>query len=120
MESLKLKYKGFDFPTHKLRRWFSRSHRVLFDCDTPDKESCLETLLDRIDLAAFIVFFVIKEPSGRHRFMDASFRNLGSETLRLFVSRYRKHLESMTKLSVQTSGSEYVECIGYGYQESVG
>ena len=116
VESLKEKYKGFDFPAYKLREWFSKSSQIFFDCKDQDKNACLEQLLKRTNLEAFTIFFVVKEPSGEYRFMDASFRNLGTETLEHFISRYHQQLESMTRLSIQTIGLEYIECIGHGYQ----
>ena len=116
VESLKEKYKGFDFPAYKLREWFSKSNQIFFDCKDQDKNACLEQLLKRTNLEAFTIFFVVKEPSGEYRFMDASFRNLGTETLEHFISRYHQQLESMTRLSIQTIGLEYIECIGHGYQ----
>jgi len=117
VESLKEKYKGFYFPAYKLRELFSTVHQVFFDCREQDKSACLKLLLKRTNLEAFTIFFVVKEPSGAYRFMDASFRNLGTETLEHFINRYHQQLESMTKLSIQTIGLEYVECIGHGYQE---
>jgi len=118
IESLKQKYQGFDFPAYKLREWFSTSQQVFFDCKPEqDKATCLEQLLKQTKLAAFTIFFVVKEKSSSYKFMDASFRNLGTETLERFITRYHQQLESMTKLSVQTIGLEYVECIGHGYLE---
>jgi hypothetical protein len=114
--SLKEKYKGFDFSAYKLKEWFSKSNQIFFDCKDQDKNACLEQLLKRTNLEAFTIFFVVKEPSGEYRFMDASFRNLGTETLEHFISRYHQQLESMTRLSIQTIGLEYIECIGHGYQ----
>jgi hypothetical protein len=116
VESLKEKYKGFDFPAYKLREWFSKSNQIFFDCKDQDKNACLEQLLKRTNLEAFTIFFVVKEHSGEYRFMDASFRNLGTETLEHFIRRYHQQLESMTRLSIQTIGLEYIECIGHGYQ----
>lgn len=118
VESLKQKYQGFDFPTYKLREWYSQTHQVFFDCRQPDKEACLQATLKKTDFAAFTIFFVVKEQSGTYKFMDASFRNLGTETLEHFITRFHSQLESMTRLGVQTTGLEYVECIGHGYQES--
>mgnify|MGYP006267169275 CR=1 FL=1 len=117
VESLRQKYPKLDFPAYKLRQWYSTVHQVFFDCREPDKSACLEQLLKRTNLEAFTIFFVVKEPSGAYRFMDASFRNLGTETLEHFINRYHQQLESMTKLSIQTIGLEYLECIGHGYQE---
>jgi hypothetical protein len=118
VESLRLKYKGFDFPAYKLREWLSTGNQVFFDCKPEqDRAVCLKQLLERTNLEAFTIFFVVKEPSGAYRFMDASFRNLGTETLERFINRYHQQLESMTRLSIQTIGLEYVECIGHSYQE---
>ena len=117
VQSLKGKYAGFDIPSYKLREWFSTVHRVFFDCGSPDKHSCLEKLLKRTNLEAFVIFFVVKEVTGSYRSMDASFRNLGTESLERFVARYHQQLESMTKLSLQSIGLEYVECVGHSYQE---
>jgi len=119
VESLKEKYEGLDFPAYKLREWFSTVHQIFFDCKDLNRSACLELLLKRTDLEAFTIFFVVKEPSRAYRLMDASFRNLGTESLERFISRYHQQLESMTRLSIQTIGLEYIECIGHGYQEHV-
>lgn len=115
IDSLKQKFQEFDFPAYKLRDWFSETHQVFFDCKEPDKEGCLQTVLKKTDFTAFTIFFVVKDQSGRFKLMDASFRNIGSETLEHFIVRFHSQLESMTRLGVQTSGLEYVECIGHGY-----
>jgi hypothetical protein len=117
IKSLKDKYEDLDIPIYKLKEWFSTTHRIFFDCETRDKNACLEHLLKRTDLEAFIIFFVVKDSSGSYRFMDASFRNLGTETLEHFITRFHKQLEAMTKLGVQATGLEYMECIGHSYKE---
>jgi len=118
VESLRRKYEGFDFPKYKLRKWFSADRQVFFDCESDeDRTVCLDRLLRRTDLEAFIVFFVVREPIGVYKFMDASFRRLGTETLEHFINRYHQQLESMTRLGIQTVGLEYIECIGHSYQE---
>lgn len=116
-QCLKEKYLGFEIPSYKLREWFSKVHKIFFDCDSADKHSNLESLLKNTDLGAFVIFFVVKEANGSYKFMDASFRNLGTETLERFITRYHQQLESMTKLSLQSIGLEYVDCVGYSYQE---
>ncbi len=117
VELLRQKYPGLDFPAYKLRDWFSKTYQVFFNCDKPDKESCLQAVLKSTGYAAFTIFFVAKEQSGRYKLIDASFRNLGTETLERFVTRFHSQLESMTKLGMQATGLEYVECIGHGYVE---
>jgi len=117
-QSLKEKYPGFEIPSYKQREWFSVVHKVFFDCGKPDKSSCVETLLRQTNLEAFVIFFVVRESSGSYKFMDASFRNLGTETLERFTTRYHQQLESMTRLSLQSIGLEYVECVGHSYLET--
>ena len=114
---LKEKYKDIDIPTYKLKEWFSKGRHIFFNCESKDKNACLEQLLKRTNLEAFVIFFVVRESSGSHRCMDASFRNLGTETLEHFINRFHKQLEAMTKLGVQASGLEYIECTGHSYKE---
>jgi len=116
IETLKQKYQGFDFPDYKLRAWFSKTSQVFFDCEEPDKEGCLQAILKKTDFEAFTIFFVVKDQTGAFKFMDASFKNLGTETLEHFISRYHSQLESMTRLGFQTVGLEFIECIGHSYQ----
>ena len=118
-KSLKGKYKDLEVPSYKLREWFSKTDKVFFDCEESDKSSCLELILKQRNLVAFVIFFVVREkPSGSYKFMDASFRNLGKETLKHFIRRYHEQLESMTKLGLGSRGIEYVECAGYSYESS--
>jgi len=117
VKTLKEKYEGIDIPDYKLREWFSTAHKIFFDCEDEDKSVCLGRLLRRTDFEAFVVFFVVREASGVYRFMDASFRNLGTETLEHFINRFHKQLEAMTRLGVQGTGLEYVECVGHSYKE---
>ena len=116
VEALKQKYQGFDFPAYKLKEWFSTTNQVFFDCKEPDKEACLQVTLRKTDFQAFTIFFVVKDQSGAFKLMDASFRNLGTETLEHFIPRFHSQLESMTRLGFQTVELEYVECIGHSYQ----
>ncbi|MFQ5836226.1 MAG: hypothetical protein ACE5HG_00040 [Candidatus Bathyarchaeia archaeon] len=118
-KSLKEKYEDFEVPSYKLREWFSKTDKVFFDCEESDKSSCLELILKQRNLVTFVIFFVVREkPSGSYKFMDASFRNLGKETLKHFIRRYHGQLESMTKLGLGSRGIEYVECVGYSYELS--
>ena len=118
VESLRQKYPKLDFPAYKLRQWYSTVHQVFFDCRQDDKESCVNEVLKHTGYAAFTIFFVAKEQNGAYRLMDASFRNLGTETLEHFITRFHSQLESMTRLGMQATGSEYVECIGHSYEEA--
>jgi len=117
VRSLEQKYSGLDFPAYKLRQWYSKARQVFFDCAEPEREDCLQKVLSNTGYAAFTIFFVAKEPNRGYRLLDASFRNLGTETLERFMTRFHSQLESMTKLGMQATGLEYVECIGHGYVE---
>lgn len=119
VESLKQEYPSFDFPSYKLRKWFETELQVFFDCDDSDSQMCLQRILRTTGFESFTIFFVVKDASGDYKLMDASFRNLGTETLEHFISRFHSQLESMTKLGVQASGSEYIECIGHSYEEPI-
>jgi len=92
---------------------------IFFDCREADNQVCLQGILRKTGFEAFTIFFVVKEASGTYKLMDASFRNLGTETLEHFISRFHSQLESMTKLGVQAAGLEYVECIGHSYEEPI-
>ncbi|HKZ95190.1 MAG TPA: hypothetical protein VJ249_11530 [Candidatus Bathyarchaeia archaeon] len=118
VESLKQKYPSLDFPEYKLRQWYSKAHQVFFDCKESDKQGCLQSALRKTDYAAFAIFFVAKDQSGAYRLTDASFRNLGTETLEHFMQRFHSQLESMTKLGIQATGMEYIECVGHSYVEA--
>jgi len=118
VRSLEQKYPGLDFPAYKLRQWYSKVYQVFFDCAEPNREGYLQEVLRNTGYAAFTIFFVAKEQSGAYKLMDASFRNLGTETLERFITRFHSQLESMTKLGIQATGSEYVECIGHSYVEA--
>lgn len=117
VESLKQKYPDLDFPAYKLRQLYWKPSQVFFDCKESNRGGCLQTVLKNAGYAAFAVFFVVKEQSGRFRLLDASFRNLGTETLERFIARFHSQLESMTRLGIQATGLEYVECVGHSYVE---
>jgi len=117
VKSLQQKYPGLDFPAYKLRQWYSKVSQVFFDCAELDREGCLQRILKNTGYAAFTIFFVAKEQNRGYRLLDASFRNLGTETLERFITRFHSQLESMTKLGMQATGLEYAECIGHGYVE---
>lgn len=116
-KKLREKFKDLEIPTYKLRKWYSINHKIFFDCESRNKQNCLDQLLERRDLERFLVFFVVKEPSGVYRVMDVSFRNIGKETLTHFSNRFQKQLEPMTKMSVQGANLDYVECVGFSYDE---
>ncbi len=119
VESVRRRYLGFEFPSYKLRHWFEKRLQIFFDCKEADVQICLRGILRETGFHAFTIFFVVKKPDNAYKMMDASFRNLGTETLEHFITRFHSQLESMTKLGVQASGLEYIECIGHSYEEAV-
>lgn len=118
VELLKQKYPGLDFPAYKLKQFYSKAYQVFLDCAEPDKEDCLQKVLKNSGYVAFTIFFVAKEQSRKYRLLDASFRNLGTETLERFINRFHSQLESMTRLGMQATGLEYIECVGHSYVEA--
>jgi hypothetical protein len=119
VELVRRKYPSFEFPSYKLRQWFERRLQIFFDCGEADIQACLQEILRETGFHAFTIFFVVKESNNTYKLMDATFRNLGTETLQHFITRFHSQLESMTKLGVQASGLEYIECIGHSYEETV-
>jgi hypothetical protein len=115
MDSLKEKYEGLEIPVYKMKYWLSAEDKIFFDCEEAEPISCLEKVLTKcFDL--FTVFILVKTRTGSYMMMDVKFRNIGNETLNHFIHRYHRQLESMTRLSIQTSNMEYLECIGHSYE----
>jgi hypothetical protein len=114
---LEEKYGSLKIPTYKLKKWFSIDQKVFFDCENSDQTLCLERILSKADFPAFIIYLIVKDKEKRYHFMDVTFRNLGKETLKHFITRYHQQLEAMTKLSLQTVNREFIECTGHGYEE---
>ena len=116
---LEERYKGLEVPVYKLRKWFSANEKVFFDCESSDKELCLREILTKPDFSILIIYVVIKDTAtNTYSFMDINFRNMGGkETLEHFINRYHQQLETMTRVSLQGAGREYVDCVGHGYEE---
>jgi len=116
---LESKYETVKVPVYKLRELFSIKERVFFDCKGTDMGSWLRRVLIKPDFPSFRIYLVVKLDAG-YGFMDVNFRNLGNkETLEHFIERYHMQLETMTKLSLQSAGHEYIECVGYSYDETM-
>jgi hypothetical protein len=115
VRTLEEEYAGLRISLYKLRAWYSTQQKVFFDCDNPEKNDCLDSILQKDDFSDFVVFLIIKDADS-YRLMDIVFRNLGSETLKHFIKRYTKQLSSMTKLSLQSRKIDYIKTIGYTYK----
>ncbi|MEJ2241396.1 MAG: hypothetical protein P8Y18_04560 [Candidatus Bathyarchaeota archaeon] len=76
----------------------------------------LEKKFEKTDISYFIVFFIVKKEDS-YSFMDVNYRRLGKETLEHFINRYESQLKSMTQLSLKPRNIEYVETIGYSYEQ---
>jgi hypothetical protein len=96
--------------------WHDDEKQVFFDCNKADKNACLAKILEMTDIPEFVVFFIAKE-NDVYSFTDVTFRNLGKETLNHFVTRYRKQLMNMTKMSLQLRKIEYVQNVGFSYEQ---
>jgi hypothetical protein len=115
-KSLEKKYSGLSVPRYKLMEWYDDEKQVFFDCNKADKNACLAKILEKTDIPEFVVFFIAKE-NGAYSFTDVSYRNLGKETLNHFVTRYEKQLMNMTKMSLQLRKIEYVQNVGFSYEQ---
>ncbi len=96
--------------------WYDSEKQVFFDCTKADKNACLTKMLEKTDIPDFVVFFIVKE-NNAYSFMDVTYRNLGKETLTHFITRYEKQLMSMTKMSLQPRKIEYVQNVGFSYEQ---
>jgi len=115
-KSLEKKYSGLSVPRYKLKEGYDDEMQVFFDCEKADKTAYLEKILAKTDIPEFVVFFIVKE-NGAYRFMDVTYRNLGKETLTHFITRYKKQLMSMTKMSLQPRKIDYVQNVGFSYEQ---
>ena len=117
LNQLKDKYDSIDIPLYKFREWFSKEDEVFFDCEDGDLEGCLAEVLRIRDHKFFVTFFVVKdERSNNLKVMNATFRNLGKDTLKRFIERYRSQLKPAGELALGASGIEYLEHIGSSYK----
>jgi len=117
LERLSDRYEGLRYREGLVRRWFCEDKKVFFDCEEgEEKVACLRRLLERRELKAFTVIFIVKRGvEGEYELMNASFSNIGSRTIGGFSEFYHLNLEFMTKLSLQARSLDYVECVGYSY-----
>lgn len=118
LEELEREFGGLRIPLYKFRRFFEEETRVFFDCEGGDPVACLDQILERSDLRGFVVLLLTKEgESEKLGVLDISYRNLGTETLRHFMSRYQSILEPAVKSSLMLGGMEYLRLIGFSYEE---
>lgn len=121
LEELEREFRGLRIPRYKFRGFFEEETRVFFDCEGGDPVACLEHVLGRSDLRDFVVLLLTKErESGNLGVLDVSYRPLGTETLRHFMSRYQTQLEPAVKMSLMMGGLEYQRLIGFSYEERKG
>ena len=117
VHQLQERFRNLEVPTYKLKKLYSPTHQVFFDCEQQNYDACLETVLKEQQLQGFTVFIVMKEPTGAVKVRDIHFKNIGGETLEHFIKRFHTALEPSTKLSMQIAGSEYLVCIGHSYSK---
>jgi len=117
VHQLQERFSGLEVPAYKLKRLYSTTHHVFFDCEEQDPVACLDAVLKHRHFHSFTVFLVVKGPTGALKVMGIHFNNIGEETLEHFIKRFHTALEPSTKLSLQLAGSEYVTCIGHSYSE---
>jgi hypothetical protein len=116
VKSLEEKFSGLSVPSYKLKEWFTKKLKIFFNCEKSDKTLCLDKILEKTNLSGFKVFLIVKQ-EGCIKLMDVNYRNLGKVTLEHFINRYESQLKSMTQLSLKSRKTEYIETVGYSYQE---
>jgi hypothetical protein len=116
VKSLEKKFSGLSVPSYKLKELFTKKLKIFFHCEKSDKSHCLYKILEKTDLTYFQVFFIAKTEES-YKFMDVNYRNLGKETLEHFIKRYESQLKSMTQLSLKPRKIDYIETVGFSYQE---
>ncbi len=118
LDRIEQEFRGLTIPRYKFRRFFEEETRIFFDCEDDDPMDCLKEILERRDLKEFVVLLLTKEKEGGGlRVLDISYRTLGTETLRHFITRYQSQLEPTVKMSLMAGGLEYLSLIGYSYEE---
>lgn len=118
LSEIEREFKELRIPRYKFRDLFEEERRVFFDCEGNDPIACLEHILGRRDLRDFVVLLLTRErEGGNFRTLDISYRNLGNETLKHFMDRYKRQLEPVTRISLTAGGLEYLRLIGYSYEE---
>ncbi|MCD6263521.1 hypothetical protein J7L60_03820 [Candidatus Bathyarchaeota archaeon] len=118
LDRIEREFRGLTIPRYKFRRFFEEETRIFFDCEDDDPMDCLKEILERRDLKEFVVLLLTKEKEGGGlKVLDISYRTLGTETLRHFITRYQSQLEPTVKMSLMAGGLEYLSLIGYSYEE---
>ncbi|RJS90157.1 hypothetical protein CW700_01815 [Candidatus Bathyarchaeota archaeon] len=118
LDRVEQEFRGLIIPRYKFRRFFEEETRIFFDCEDDDPMDCLKEILERRDLKEFVVLLLTKEKEGGGlKVLDISYRNLGTETLRHFITHYQSQLEPTVKMSLMAGGLEYLSLIGYSYEE---
>jgi len=119
LSQLERRHGSFKLDVSSLRGLFSLENRVFFDCFDRDVEKCLKEVLQARDMDHFLVLYLARKKSGqgteRKVLREAVFKNISKETVRHFAARFEKTLERVTKLSVESAGLEYLECVGFSY-----
>jgi hypothetical protein len=117
LESLKEKYPSIKIPFYKFREWYSIEQRVFFDCDTGDKQRCLDDAIKRTDYPFFKVFFVAKDKEGESfTIMDIVYPNAFKSSINKWVDRYETMLKPASFIALEGSGKEYIEYLGVTYE----
>lgn len=119
LSELERRHGPFRLDTSSLRRLFSPRDQVFFDCFDRDVEECLRKMLEATDMDQFLVFYLAREKPAQGTevavLREAVFKNISNETIPQFEARFRRMLERVMRLSVESAGFEYLECVGFSY-----
>ncbi len=115
LEELEAKYGKLRRITGLIGRWFSREHRLFFDCkDEFDLVGCVEQIVSSPNLETLIVYFVVKAQDGSYQLRDSRFKNIYGQSLKRMIEHFHNILEPSIRHGMQVARLVYIECIGYG------
>lgn len=119
LSELERRHGPFRLETVSLRRHFSSRDQVFFDCFDRDVEGCLRKMLEARDMDHFLVFYLARKKPAQGTeaavLREAVFKNISNETIPQFAARFRRMLERVMRLSVESAGFEYLKCVGFSY-----
>jgi hypothetical protein len=117
LKSIQDEFEDLNIPYYKFRNFFSVNERVFFECEEGETFQCLYVNLKRKDHDYFVVFLLVEDiDSGELLVMDVRFPNIGGESLEHFIDRYDSQLKTSGVMSLEASGKELMNVLGYSYE----
>ncbi|MCL4436575.1 MAG: hypothetical protein M1503_04095 [Thaumarchaeota archaeon] len=115
LEELEAKYGKLRRITGLIGRWFSRDHRLFFDCENEfDLAGCVGQIVSSPNVETLIVYFLVRMQDGSCQLRDSRFKNIYGQSLKRMIEHFHNILEPSIRHGMQVARLVYVECIGYG------